>query len=267
LYIDDAAHAAPAPRTTEDMSPPNLRTCLTTSRAGWRAARAVLPAAGVAAAVHAVPAACALAPALRRRLGVRDDVGDPWRVALTFDDGPHPDGTPAVLETLRDAGAPATFFLVGEQVARHPGLASEVAAAGHEIALHCQRHRNLLRLAPWQVRDDLARAEDVIAGATGRAPRLYRPPYGVLTGAALAIARRHGWEPVLWSRWGRDWRARASATSVAADAAAGLAGGEILLLHDADHYAAEGSWRATAAALPRILDLIDDAGLEPGRIP
>src|SRR3954471_4174863 len=76
-------------------------------------------------------------------------------VALTFDDGPHPVGTPAVLETLAARGAKATFFLVGEQVARHRALAAEIAAEGHGIALHGYRHRLLLRVAPRALADDL----------------------------------------------------------------------------------------------------------------
>ena len=113
--------------------------------------------------------------------------------------------TPATLELLAAANARATFFFSGEQVARRPALAAEVAAAGHAIGVHCQRHRNLLRLSPLQVGDDLRRAEDVIGSATGRPLRLYRPPYGVLNAAALAFARRRGWTPLLWTRWGRDW--------------------------------------------------------------
>ena len=69
-------------------------------------------------------------------------------MALTFDDGPHPQGTPAVLSALAAHGARATFFLVGEQVERRPALAREVHDAGHEVALHCHRHRNALRLTP-----------------------------------------------------------------------------------------------------------------------
>src|SRR3954451_23904838 len=76
-------------------------------------------------------------------------------VALTFDDGPHPQGTPAVMEALAAAGATATFFLVGEQVERRPALAAELVAAGHEVALHGHRHRVLLRLRPAAVAADL----------------------------------------------------------------------------------------------------------------
>jgi peptidoglycan/xylan/chitin deacetylase (PgdA/CDA1 family) len=215
-----------------------------------------------AGAVHAAPALSAWLPAMRRALAVRGTVADRRGVALTFDDGPHWHGTPAVLERLRAAGATATFFLVGEQVERRPALAAEIVAAGHAVGVHGQRHRNLLRIGPRETAADLRRAHARIAEATGQEPLYYRPPYGVLSAAAQATAHRRGWETVLWARWGRDWRARATARTVAADAADGLQGGEVVLLHDADFYSAPGSWRTTVAALPGILAAIGDAGLK-----
>jgi len=168
-----------------------------------------------------------------------------------------------MLETLAAAGVQATFFLVGEQVERDPALAGEIAAAGHGIGLHCHRHRNLLRLGPRGVREDIARAEDRIAGATGRAMALYRPPYGILSACALAQARRRGWRTLLWSHWGRDWEAHATAQSISARATEAAGPGAVLLLHDADDYSAPGSWRRTAAALPLILETLASRGLEP----
>jgi peptidoglycan-N-acetylglucosamine deacetylase len=222
---------------------------------------ALAAAGGAAAAVHAAPALCALAPALRRRLGVRDRIDDPRAVALTFDDGPDLQGTPAILEVLAAHDVRATFFVCGEQVRRAPGLAAAVADAGHELAVHGDRHRNLLRVGPRALACDLADAEASIVAATGRTPRLYRPPYGVLNAAALLLARRHGWEPVLWTRWGRDWRAGATPGGVAAELTDGLRGGEILLLHDADRYAAPRSWATTAAALPEVIARVRAQGL------
>lgn len=230
------------------------------SRGAGPGALAAAAAAGLAVG-YLGPGLSASVPALRRPLGVRDRLGDLSGVALTFDDGPHPQGTPAVLEALREAGAPATFFLAGEQVERRPALAAEIVAAGHEVAVHCRRHRNLLRLAPWQVADDLWRAEALISEATDRTPRLYRPPYGVLNAAALRFARARGWTPLLWTRWGRDWERRATPASIATKVAGGLRGGEVLLLHDADYYSALGSWQRTAAALPRVLEAAGEAGL------
>jgi peptidoglycan-N-acetylglucosamine deacetylase len=197
-------------------------------------------------------------------LGVRDRTSDGHGVALTFDDGPHPVGTAAVLELLRAYGARATFFLVGEQAERTPELVQAIAADGHEIGVHCHRHRNLLRLTPWQVSCDLARAAAAITEAGGREPRLYRPPYGVLNAAALHTARQRGWSPLLWTRWGRDWRRDADPKEIAASLTDGVGAGDVLLLHDADHYSAPGSWRRTLAALPRVLDELHRRDLEPG---
>jgi peptidoglycan/xylan/chitin deacetylase (PgdA/CDA1 family) len=224
--------------------------------------RALLPAAGVAAA-WTVPALAPLSPPLAAALRIAMRSAHPGTVALTFDDGPHPQGTPAVLELLREGGAHATFFLVGEQVRRAPALAGEIAAAGHAIALHCDRHRNLLRVTPRGLADDLERAAGTIHGATGVAPVLHRAPYGIYSWPALRAVRARGWEPVLWSRWGGDWRRDATATSVAATAAGGIASADVVLLHDADDYSAPGSWRTTAAALPAILAAVRRAGLRP----
>jgi peptidoglycan/xylan/chitin deacetylase (PgdA/CDA1 family) len=210
-----------------------------------------------AAGAWSVPALAPLAPSLCPPLGIERRLGGGGaEVALTFDDGPHRLGTPAVLDALADAGARATFFLVGEQVLRAPALAAEIVAAGHGIAVHGHRHRNLLRVPPRALAHDLATAVDVIANATGRVPRIHRPPYGVYSPAALVLVRRRGWRALLWSRWGRDWSARATPRSIAARVTERLGPGDVLLLHDADHYNAPGSWRRTAAALPAVLEEI-----------
>jgi peptidoglycan-N-acetylglucosamine deacetylase len=213
-------------------------------------------------AVYALPALAAAWPPLRAPLGVEDRTATGRGYALTFDDGPHAQGTPAVLEVLARERVSATFFLVGEQVRRNPSLPREILAAGHAIALHCDRHRNLLRLAPGQVREDIVRAEDTIAIATGLAPSLYRPPYGVLNASALAIARRRGWRMLLWSHWGRDWERDASPESIAALLTGGAGEGSVLLAHDADDYSAPGSWRRTVAALPAVIETMRGRGLE-----
>jgi peptidoglycan-N-acetylglucosamine deacetylase len=214
-----------------------------------------------AAAAWCAPAAAPVVPAVARLLGVptRIDEG----IALTFDDGPHPQGTVAVLETLRQANARATFFLVGEQVARWPSLAAEITAAGHAVGVHCYRHTLLLRRSPRAIRDDLARTADVIGGATGAAPVLYRPPYGVFSIPALRLVRELGWSPYLWSRWGRDWERQATPASIAALATRNVGPGDVVLLHDADHYSSADSWRRTAAALPVVLDALSQTGASP----
>ena len=219
-------------------------------------------AAATLASLHALPALAPLVPPLCRVLRIPRTI-EGSGVLLTFDDGPHPEGTPAVLEALAAAGAPAVFFLTGEQVERWPALAREIVAAGHEVGLHGYRHGGLLRLSPRQVAEDLRRGWETLAEASGREPRLHRAPYGVYSGSALVLVRKRGLRPLLWSRWGRDWQARATPASIAARVTRSLGAGDVLLLHDADHYAAPGSWRATAAALPAVLDRVAAQGLLP----
>jgi len=214
------------------------------------------------AATWFVPAAAPVCAPLADALRLQRTLPERTRgAALTFDDGPHAEGTPATLELLRDAGARATFFLVGEQVERYPELAAEIAVSGHEIGLHGYRHRLLLRRTVGAFARDLDRAMGVIVSATGQEPRCYRPPYGVFSGGALALVRQRGWQPVLWSKWGRDWARRATEATIARNAVGGLVGGDIVLLHDADHYSAPGSWRKTVAALPRVLEAAEGLGL------
>jgi peptidoglycan-N-acetylglucosamine deacetylase len=224
-----------------------------------------LPIAGALAAAAAVgymlPGLAAVWRGLRAPLGIEDRTATGRGYALTFDDGPHAQGTPAMLEILAAANVRATFFLVGEQVRRNPALAREIVDAGHAIGLHCDRHRNLLRLAPSQVREDIDRAQEIIEASTGRSPGLYRPPYGLANASALGLARRRGWRTLLWSQWGRDWEARATPQSISARVTDGAREGSVLLLHDADDYSAEGSWRRTATALPRVLETLAERGL------
>jgi peptidoglycan/xylan/chitin deacetylase (PgdA/CDA1 family) len=218
---------------------------------------------GFAVAVpHAGPALAPIVAPVGRRLGIvlREELVE--GVALTFDDGPHPRGTPAVLEILREAGQQATFFLAGEQVEKRPALAAEVVAAGHRVELHCHRHRNQLRLTPRALIDDAERGRAAIEEATGQAIADYRPPYGIFSGAGLRAVRSRGWRPVLWSKWGRDWTRSATVESITRKATAGIRPGDIVLLHDADFYSARNSWERTASALPRILDELATRGLK-----
>jgi peptidoglycan/xylan/chitin deacetylase (PgdA/CDA1 family) len=179
--------------------------------------------------------------------------------ALTFDDGPDR-SLDFFLSALAARGASATFFVMGEQVADDPGRLREIVSAGHEIGIHAHRHRSQLRLTPWTIADDLRRAKTIIEDASGRAVTRFRPPYGTASAGAWIEARRQGWEMVLWSRWGRDWEARATPTSIA-DLIGEARPGEILLLHDSDRYSAPNSWRRTLAALPLIIDRWTDAGV------
>ena len=190
-------------------------------------------------------------PRAARALGIQRTVAG--GVALTFDDGPHPEGTPAVLEVLDGAGIKATFFLVGEQVERRPALAAEIAARGHMVALHGYRHRPQPALRGRAVEDDLARGATAIAEAAGVKPVWHRPPYGLYSPAGLEAARARGLKPLLWSRWGKDWRRLTTPERIAGRVLRDLGAGDVILLHDADFYSAKGSHARTAEALKLIV--------------
>ncbi|MFI6054569.1 polysaccharide deacetylase family protein [Streptomyces violascens] len=227
------------------------------------AALAALPALATA---HAAPVISTLGPLRNRVMPRLAGRGRPDHVALTFDDGPDHLSTPHFLRLLEARRIRATFFLLGSMAVRSPGLVREMAAAGHEIAVHGHHHRPLLLRGPRATYDDLARARDTVADLTGRPLTLFRPPYGVMTTAAHLTCRRLGLTPVLWTAWGRDWRHRATPASVHDTVVRDLDGGGTILLHDSDCTSATGSWRSTLGALPRILDTCAERGFEVGRL-
>jgi peptidoglycan/xylan/chitin deacetylase (PgdA/CDA1 family) len=204
--------------------------------------------------LHSLPAAVVYVPRLAPLFGIGLSTPGGAGVALTFDDGPHPQATPAVLNLLEKHGVRATFFLVGEQVQRRPELAREIVDAGHTVGIHCYRHRSLLRLQPREVREDLTRAAATIEDATAKRLHLYRPPYGRFALAALVHARRSHWRCVLWSLDSQDWHPDATVSSIEARIGSGLRSGDVLVFHDADFYGPPLSWRLTVTALPGVLD-------------
>ena len=228
---------------------------------------------GLAAAPLAATAAWA-SPAMTRsrllrtvgfpRLAGRGDRG---HVALTFDDGPHPKGTPAVLEALARLDVTATFFFLSAQVRRFPEVAAAVRDAGHELAVHGDLHRNHLFRSPAAVRRDIRSAVEIIGAVGGEPPRWFRPPYGVLTTSSLSGAHDVGLTPVLWTAWGRDWTSGISARRVADTVARQLRPGGTILLHDSDVTAeASGTWRGTVGALDLIASEVDALGCRLGTL-
>jgi peptidoglycan/xylan/chitin deacetylase (PgdA/CDA1 family) len=228
------------------------------------AAGTAATAAAVAAVAHAGPALAAIGPLRRRLRPALAGIGDPHHVALTFDDGPHPDATPQFLRLLDSAGVRATFFLLGRALEEHPELGEALVARGHEVAVHGHDHRLLLKRSRTAAAADLVRATETITRITGVRPRFWRPPYGLASTAALRTARRLTLTPVLWTCWGRDWTPNATPDSIHRAVVGGLAGGGTILLHDSDHSAAPRSWEATLEALPGILTLCRVRGLEVG---
>ena len=181
-------------------------------------------------------------------------------MALTFDDGPDPDATPAVLDALDAAGARATFFLIGEQLMRNIALGREIISRGHEVAVHGFTHLRHDDMTPTAARDDPARALGTVEAATGRRPRFYRPPYGRFTEHSYAACGKLEFEPVYWSAWGGDWE-DVSGERIADMAGRDLRDGSILVLHDSARYAVRPSAQPTAEAVPLIAARAGELGL------
>ncbi|RIV39705.1 polysaccharide deacetylase family protein [Micromonospora radicis] len=220
--------------------------------------------AGALLALHAAPVLTSVPPLRRHLFPGLSGIGRPGHLALTFDDGPDRRSTPRFLGLLDRAGVRATFFLLGAMLDRDPALGREITAAGHEVAVHGWEHRNLLCRPPHSTYADIARARDRVAAETGRAPRWYRPPYGILTTAALVACARLELRPRLWTAWGRDWEAGATGPSVRRTVLRTLRPGGTILLHDSDRMAVPGAWRSSLAALPALLEWATERQLTVG---
>jgi peptidoglycan/xylan/chitin deacetylase (PgdA/CDA1 family) len=183
------------------------------------------------------------------------------RIALTFDDGPEPDGTPAVLAALATANASATFFVLADAVRRNPSLLRDAVAAGHSIGLHADVHERLDRLPTAVLTDRLRDAREAVENVAGVPVVLHRPPFGRLSLRGARAARRAGLRTVvMWSHDPLDWDL-AQTTPLAERLRASLEPGAIVLLHDGSGGAAQGA--ATAAAVAAVLPELADRGLAP----
>jgi peptidoglycan/xylan/chitin deacetylase (PgdA/CDA1 family) len=173
-------------------------------------------------------------------------------VALTFDDGPSPQ-TLRTLELLDELGLAGTFFLVGADAEAHPGIVKEIVRSGHEVASHGMVHSHHLLRSPRAVLADLAAGAGALEAAGAERPRFFRPPYGQMSAATVAAARRAGMEVVLWSRWGKEFAATGpSVNEVTRRVTSGLRPGAIVVLHDSDSYAPPGTASLTHAVLPAL---------------
>lgn len=210
--------------------------------------------AGALAGYHLLPSVLTLGAVRSRLAPGLAGRGLPHHVGLTFDDGPDPRSTPEFLVELRRLDVQATFFVLGSMLERSPDLGRRLVAEGHELAVHGWTHRNHLCRTPLAIASDLARTAALIERLAGTPPRYWRPPYGILTGAGQLAGRGLGLRAVLWTAWGQDWTAKATSGSVLNTARSGLAGGGVLLLHDSDCTGAPGSWRATLAAVPGVVE-------------
>jgi len=180
-------------------------------------------------------------------------------LALTFDDGPNPLATPAILDALKERGVKASFFILGRHAERWPAIVRRVAEEGHAIGNHGYYHRKLHLKSPSYVRRDLALGTAAIVDACGVRPKFFRAPHGFRSPWVTTIARSLGQRTVGWTRgvWDSD---RPGVEVIAGRTIRAARPGAILLLHDGDGYDEGGDRMQTARAVPRIIDAVQRAG-------
>ncbi len=164
-------------------------------------------------------------------------------VALTFDDGPDPRNTPAILDILSKYGAHATFFSVGKEVENYPEITRRAISEGHEIGSHSYSHARITTFA-----EELDRSEEVVVKAGGKRPVCFRPPYGALTPGAMKMLAERGYYVVLWVCESNDW-VRISEGQIVSRVLETVRPGSIILMHDGG-----GPRPRTIGALPRIIE-------------
>jgi peptidoglycan/xylan/chitin deacetylase (PgdA/CDA1 family) len=188
-------------------------------------------------------------------------------VAITLDDGPDPEVTPQVLDLLRDAGASASFFLIGRKAEQHPGLVARMVAEGHSVENHSWAHSHRFAFSgPARFRDEIGRAQQSLARLAGEPPRFFRAPAGMRNPLLDPVLRSLGLPLTSWTRRGFDTVKRdAVAVSYRLLGRNGerLAPGDILLLHDGHAASAPDGRPVILSVLPQVLDACKRRGLTP----
>jgi peptidoglycan/xylan/chitin deacetylase (PgdA/CDA1 family) len=178
------------------------------------------------------------------------------RVALTFDDGPHPRYTPQILDILREYGVSATFFSVGSNAENYPDLIRRICKEGHELGNHTHNHFHVAKLSREQLCGDIQCAQEVLERLGGEKIRFFRPPEGVCTEAVKSYCEQNGMIIVLWSVDTRDW-AHTPVGEICENVRKNAKNGSIILMHDFI-----GKNSPTPAALRRIIPMLQELGYE-----
>lgn len=177
-------------------------------------------------------------------------------IALTFDDGPHPEFTPAVLDVLGHEKVRATFFMIGEKVEKYPEIARRVVAEGHAIAGHSYDHRPIVARERNDLARDLNRCREAIVTATGADTVLFRPPKGEVDFASIRRVCRMGYQIVHWSKTYSDYKQDGTAALIARLLADPMRPRDIGLFHDHNPY--------TVEALSQVIPVWRSSGLSFG---
>lgn len=178
------------------------------------------------------------------------------RIALTFDDGPHPRYTPQILDILAEYGVEATFFTVGSNAEYYPKLIARMLAEGHEIGNHTYHHYHTANMSDRELQEDIIACANTLLQLTGEVPRLFRPPEGVFNEGIEALCAREGYTIVMWSIDTRDW-AHTPVSEIVKNVRENARDGAIILMHDFI-----GKNSPTPVALRQIIPMLQESGYE-----
>lgn len=223
-------------------------------------------AAAVVAANHAVLGAAGLWPKSRllgpNLLRLPPEAALRSEMSLTFDDGPDPEVTPAVLDLLARYDARASFFCIGERAQRYPDLCRDIVARGHSVENHTQHHSRWFPFLGMRgIAREIGAAQETITFVAGQMPVFFRAPAGLRNPLLEPVLARLGLRLAAWTGRGFDTVTRDPAT-VAHRMLRRLAAGDILLLHDGNSARSASGARVVLEALPRMLEAIAARGLK-----
>ena len=153
------------------------------------------------------------------------------KIALTFDDGPHPRKTREILEILDEYGIQATFFVIGQNAVNYPDTMKLLVESGCEIGNHTYSHENFRNMSLNEMQKEFERCEQTLRENFSVEPTLIRPPQGVCSEGLLSVSRQMNYDIILWSIDTKDW-AHASAENIARNILENADSGDIILMHD-----------------------------------
>ncbi len=195
---------------------------------------------------------------LKKQKGIQNTIfwSGPFKfkkIALTFDDGPNPKNTTFLLKALEEKNVPATFFLTGENAERYPALVKEIQKQGHEIGNHSYSHSNMSKSDPLKVIKEIRKTQRILERITGKAPVLFRPPYGTMMLEDMVVIPRFGLKVILWTVDSKDW-SNIKESEIAENVLQKTCGGSIIVCHE--------QCRESIKSLPGVIDALRERGYE-----
>lgn len=180
-------------------------------------------------------------------------------VALTFDDGPYPPYTDQILDILKEYQVPATFFVIGQNAAKHPDLVRRIVREGHQVGNHSYHHIDLLKADRNVLAGEIDRTSQVIRDITGQPPNFVRPPHGFRDPVVMEAMRERGLTVVEWSVMSRDWT-NPGVEAIVNRTVSKVRNGSVVLLHDGDGVAQAASRAQSVEATRRIIQELQAQG-------